>query len=63
MLKRALEQTRSACAAADKPVGTHASYGATARRYRNGGCSLITVATNALAISRCAETELATAQG
>jgi 4-hydroxy-2-oxoheptanedioate aldolase len=63
LLKRALEQIRSACAAAGKPVGIHASDGATARLYRDGGCSLITIATDALAISQCAVTELATAQG
>ncbi len=49
-------------AAAGNPAGIHASDGATARLYRDGGCSLITVATDALAISRCAATELATAQ-
>jgi 4-hydroxy-2-oxoheptanedioate aldolase len=63
VLKRALDQIRSACAAAGKPVGIHASDGATARLYRDGGCSLITVATDALAISRCTQTELTTAQG
>jgi 2-keto-3-deoxy-L-rhamnonate aldolase RhmA len=63
VLKRALERIRSACAEAGKPAGIHASDGATARLYRDGGCSLITVATDALAISRCAATELATAQG
>jgi 4-hydroxy-2-oxoheptanedioate aldolase len=63
VLRRALEQIRSACAAAGKPAGIHASDGATARRHRDGGCSLITVATDALAISRTAEAELAAAQG
>jgi 4-hydroxy-2-oxoheptanedioate aldolase len=63
VLKRTLEQIRSACAAAGKPVGIHASDGATARLYRDGGCSLITIAMDALAISRSAVTELATAQG
>ena len=63
VLKQALEQIRSACAAAGKPVGIHASDGATARRYRDDGCSLITVATDALAISRTAAAELATARG
>jgi 4-hydroxy-2-oxoheptanedioate aldolase len=62
VLKRTLEQISSACAAAGKPVGIHASDGATARLYRDGGCSLITVATDALAISHSAVTELATAQ-
>jgi 4-hydroxy-2-oxoheptanedioate aldolase len=63
VLRRALDQIRSACAAARKPVGIHASDGATARRYRDGDCSLITVATDALAISRCAQTELTAARG
>ena len=63
VLKRALGQIRSACAAAGKPVGIHASDGATARRYRDEGCTLVTVAADALAISRGAVTELATARG
>ena len=62
VLKPALERIRAACAAAGKPVGIHATDGATARRYRDEGCSLITVASDALAISRCAATELAAAQ-
>jgi 4-hydroxy-2-oxoheptanedioate aldolase len=62
VLKRALERIRTACAAAGKPVGVHAPDGAAARRYRDSGCSLITVVTDALAISRCAVTELAAAQ-
>src|SRR5262249_5752180 len=63
VLKPALERIRSACAAAGKPVGIHATDGATARRYRGDGCSLITVAGDALAVSRGAATELAAAQG
>lgn len=63
VLKRALDQIRSACAVAGKPVGIHASDGATARRYRDEGCTLVTVASDALAISRGAVTELATARG
>jgi 4-hydroxy-2-oxoheptanedioate aldolase len=63
VLKRALDQIRSACAAAGKPVGIHASDGATARRHRDGGCSLVTVVTDALGISRAAETELGAARG
>ncbi len=62
VLKRALERIRAACAAAGKPVGIHAPDGAAARRYREGGCSLITVVTDALAISRSAVTELAAAR-
>jgi 4-hydroxy-2-oxoheptanedioate aldolase len=63
VLKPVLAEIRSGCAAAGKPVGIHATDGATARRYRDDGCSLITVATDALTISRGATTELATAQG
>jgi 4-hydroxy-2-oxoheptanedioate aldolase len=63
VLRQALEQVRSACAAAGKPVGIHASDGAVARRFRDEGCSLITVATDALAISRTAAAELAAARG
>jgi 4-hydroxy-2-oxoheptanedioate aldolase len=62
VLKPALERIRSACAAAGKPAGIHASDGATARRYRGEGCSLITVASDALAVSRGASAELAAAQ-
>jgi 4-hydroxy-2-oxoheptanedioate aldolase len=63
VLRPVLAQIRSACAAAGKPVGIHATDGNTARRHRDEGCSLITVATDALAISRGAATELAAAQG
>jgi 4-hydroxy-2-oxoheptanedioate aldolase len=62
VLKQALHQIRSACAAAGKPVGIHATDGTTARLYRDGGCSLITVASDALAITRAAVTELAAAR-
>jgi 4-hydroxy-2-oxoheptanedioate aldolase len=63
VLRPALDQIRAACAAAGKPLGIHATDGATARRYRDEGCRLITVANDALAISRAAATELATARG
>jgi 4-hydroxy-2-oxoheptanedioate aldolase len=63
VLKPALERIRSAAAEADKPVGIHASDGTTARRYRNEGCSLVTVVSDALAVSLSAATELAGAQG
>src|SRR5499427_3229683 len=43
VLKQALDQIRAACAAAGKPVGIHATEGTTARRYRDEGCSLITL--------------------
>jgi 4-hydroxy-2-oxoheptanedioate aldolase len=62
VLKPALEQIRSAAAEAGKPVGIHASDGATARRYRGEGCNLITVASDAAAVSRVAAAELAAAQ-
>jgi len=62
VLGRALDQILSACAAAGKPAGIHASDGTTARRYRDEGCSLVTVATDALAISRATAAELATAR-
>src|SRR2546430_3122282 len=63
VLGPALERIRSACAEAGKPVGIHASDGATARRYRGEGCSLITVVSDALAVSRGAAAEVAAAQG
>ena len=63
VLGPALERIRSAGAKAGKPVGIHASDGATARRYRNEGCSLITVVSDALAVSRGAASEVAAAQG
>jgi hypothetical protein len=43
-------------------VGVHASDGATARLYRDNGCRLVTVAADALAISRAAVAELAIAR-
>jgi 4-hydroxy-2-oxoheptanedioate aldolase len=63
VLGPALERIRSACAAAGKPVGIHASDGDLARRYRDEGCSLITVVSDALAVSRGAAAELAGVQG
>jgi 4-hydroxy-2-oxoheptanedioate aldolase len=63
VLGPALERIRSACAEAGKPVGIHASDGATARRYRDEGCSLITVVSDALAVSRGVAAEFAGAQG
>ena len=63
VLKAALGRIRAACAAAGKPVGIHATEGSTARRYRDEGCSLITLATDSIAISRQTAAELATAQG
>src|SRR5450755_2867523 len=62
VLRPALEQIWAACAAAGKPVGVHASDGATARLYRDNGCRLVTVAADALAITRAAVAELAVAR-
>ena len=63
VLKPALDQIRSVCAAAGKPVGIHAPDGATARRHRDAGCSLVTVTTDTTAISCVTSTELAAARG
>jgi 4-hydroxy-2-oxoheptanedioate aldolase len=52
VLNRALQRIWEACAAAGKPVGVHATEGATARRYREAGCTLITAAVDATAITR-----------
>jgi 4-hydroxy-2-oxoheptanedioate aldolase len=49
---RALQSIWAACAAAGKPVGVHATEGALARRYREAGCTLITTAGDAAAITR-----------
>src|SRR6202050_4635971 len=49
--------------APSKPVGVHASDGATARLYRENGCQLITVAVDAVAVTRTAASELAVARG
>jgi 4-hydroxy-2-oxoheptanedioate aldolase len=50
-LGTALDQIWSCCAAAGKPVGVHASDGQTARWYRDRGCRLVTVASDAVAIA------------
>jgi 4-hydroxy-2-oxoheptanedioate aldolase len=52
VLNRALQRIWMACAGAGKPVGVHAADGAIARRYREAGCTLITTAVDATAISR-----------
>ena len=52
VLNAALQRIWAACAAAGKPVGVHAHDGATARRYREAGCTLITTAVDATAIGR-----------
>jgi 4-hydroxy-2-oxoheptanedioate aldolase len=63
VLREQLERVWEACDKAGKPVGVHASDGATGRLYRENGCRLITVAVDALAISRTAASELAAARG
>ncbi len=52
VLNRALQRVWEACAAAGKPVGVHATDGVIARRYREAGCTLITTAVDATAITR-----------
>jgi 4-hydroxy-2-oxoheptanedioate aldolase len=63
VLRPALEQIWADCAAAGKPVGVHASDGATARLYRENGCRLVTVVSDALAVARSSVAELAVAKG
>jgi 4-hydroxy-2-oxoheptanedioate aldolase len=62
VLNRALHQVWAACAAAGKPVGVHATEGATARRYREAGCTLITTADDAAAITRSTAAQLSLAR-
>jgi 2-keto-3-deoxy-L-rhamnonate aldolase RhmA len=45
-----------------KPVGVHAADGTTARRYQDAGCTLITVAADATAISRGVTSEIQAAR-
>jgi 4-hydroxy-2-oxoheptanedioate aldolase len=63
VLRPELERIWAACAGAGKPVGVHASDGATARLYRDNGCRIITVAVDAVALARGAAAELAAAAG
>jgi 4-hydroxy-2-oxoheptanedioate aldolase len=62
VLRPALERIWAACAAAGKPVGVHATDGATARLYRDNGCRLVTVAADAAAIRHTTAAELAIAR-
>jgi 4-hydroxy-2-oxoheptanedioate aldolase len=62
VLSRALQRVWAACAAAGKPAGVHATDGATARRYRDAGCSLITTAGDATAITRDTAAQLSLAR-
>jgi len=63
VLRTALERIWGECAAARKPVGVHAMDGATARLYRESGCRMVTVAADALTVTRGAAAELAAARG
>jgi 4-hydroxy-2-oxoheptanedioate aldolase len=63
VLRKELERIWAACAAAGKPVGVHASDGTTAGLYRENGCQLITVAVDAVAVTRATASELAAARG
>ena len=63
VLRPAFERIWADCAAAGKPVGVHASDGTTARLYRDNGCRLVTVVSDALAVSRASVAELAVAKG
>jgi 4-hydroxy-2-oxoheptanedioate aldolase len=62
VLRPAFERIWADCAAAAKPVGVHATDGATARLYRENGCRLVNVVADTPAISRATVAELATAQ-
>ncbi len=62
VLRPAFEQIWADCAAAGKPVGVHATDGATARLYRENGCRLVTVAGDIVAITRDASAGLAAAR-
>jgi 4-hydroxy-2-oxoheptanedioate aldolase len=62
VLDQALRRVWAAGAAAGKPVGVHATNGATARRYREAGCTLITTADDASAVARNAAAQLSLAQ-
>jgi len=57
-----LQRVWAACAAAGKPVGVHATDGMTARRYRDAGCTLITTATDSVAITRDTAAQLSRAR-
>jgi 4-hydroxy-2-oxoheptanedioate aldolase len=62
VLRPAFEQIWADCAAAGKPVGVHATDGATARLYRDNGCRFVTVAGDMVAITRDAAAGLALAR-
>jgi 4-hydroxy-2-oxoheptanedioate aldolase len=57
-----LARVWSACAAAGKPVGVHATQGAVARRYRDAGATLVTVTSDDAALTRDTAAQLRQAQ-
>jgi len=61
-LNRALQRVWAACAAAGKPVGVHATNGATARRFRDAGSTLVTTVADGAAITRDAAAQLGRAR-
>jgi len=63
VLNRALQRVWSACVAAGKPVGVHAHDGTAARRYREAGCTVLTTAVDATAITRDAAAQFSRARG
>jgi 4-hydroxy-2-oxoheptanedioate aldolase len=62
VLSQAFQRIWAACAAAGKPVGVHAMDGATARRYREAGCTLITAVADGVAIARDTAAQLSLAR-
>ena len=62
VLSPALDRIWTACATAGKPVGVHAADGATARRYREAGCTLVTTTADAAAITRDTAAQLSRAR-
>jgi 4-hydroxy-2-oxoheptanedioate aldolase len=62
VFNRALQRVWAACAAAGKPVGVHASDGTTVRRYREAGCTVLTTAVDAVAITRDTAAQLSRAR-
>jgi 4-hydroxy-2-oxoheptanedioate aldolase len=62
VLSEALQRIWAACATAGKPVGVHAMDGPTARRYREAGCTVITTAADAVAITRDTSAQLSLAR-
>src|ERR1700761_1800275 len=62
VLGPAFAQIWAACAAAGKPVGVHATETAIARRYREGGCTLLTTGADGGAATRAAPAQLRAAR-